>query len=77
MTQAKSPNLFAAIDVGSSKIAVCIGYLRSDGHLEVVSCARGQSTGVHQGIVVDIDRTVTEVAAHTGSSEGTAPQDTN
>ena len=61
MTQAKTPNLFAAIDVGSSKIAVCIGYVRSDGHLEVVSCARSPSTGVHQGIVVDIDRTVGEV----------------
>ena len=61
MTKGKIPNLFAAIDVGSSKIAVCIGYLRSDGHLEVVSFAQRPSTGVHQGIVVDMDRTVGEV----------------
>ncbi len=63
MTKGKTPNLFAAIDVGSSKIAVCIGYLRSDGHVEVVRFAQRSSTGVHQGIVVDMDRTVGEVEA--------------
>ena len=63
MTKGKIPNMFSAIDVGSSKIAVCIGYVRTDGHLEVVSFAKRQSTGVHQGIVVDMDRTVGEVEA--------------
>ena len=63
MTKPKSQNLFAAIDVGSSKIAVCIGHLRTDGHLEVDSFAQRPSTGVSQGIVVDMDRTVGEVEA--------------
>lgn len=61
MTKARNTNLFAAIDIGSSKIAVCIGHVRADGHLEIVSFARRPSTGVHQGIVVDMDRTVGEV----------------
>ena len=63
MTKAKTQSLFAAIDIGSSKIAVCIGHLRKDGHLEVVSFAQRSSTGVHRGIVVDMDRTVGEVEA--------------
>ncbi|MCY4128713.1 MAG: cell division protein FtsA [Gammaproteobacteria bacterium] len=69
MTKAKNLNLFAAIDVGSSKIAVCIGHVRPDGHLEVVSFARRPSTGVHQGIVVDMDKTVREVEATLRNAE--------
>ena len=61
MTKAKLPELFAAIDVGSSKIAVCIGHFRLDGHLEIVGAARHPSSGVQRGIVVDMDRTVREV----------------
>lgn len=63
MTKTKNSNPFAAIDIGSSKIAVCIGHLRLDGHVEVISHARRPSTGVHQGIVVDMDKTVREVEA--------------
>ena len=63
MTKGKQANLFAAIDIGSSKIAVCIGRRRADGHDEIVSFARRPSTGVNQGIVVDMERTVGEVEA--------------
>ncbi len=63
MTKAKSQSTFAAIDVGSSKIAVCIGQVLSDGNLHVIGYAKNPSTGVQQGIVVDIDRTIEEIEA--------------
>ena len=71
MTKVKDSNLFAAIDVGSSKIAVCVGSLRTDGDLEVKGIAQRPSSGVERGIIVDIDRTVREVEATLRDAECT------
>ena len=61
MSKAKPVNTFAAIDVGSSKIAVCIGQTMPEGFINVVGFAQSPSSGVEQGIVVDIERTIREI----------------
>ena len=61
MNKPKPLNTFAAIDVGSSKIAVCIGQTLPYGQVNVIGFARNPSNGVEQGIVVDIDKTIHEI----------------
>lgn len=63
MKKAKAVSTFAAIDIGSSKIAVCVGQNLSDHSSRIVGCARNPSTGVQRGIVIDIDRTIAEVGS--------------
>ena len=62
MSAARNGTTFAAIDVGSSKIAACIGRVvpKSD-TTEVIGYALGASSGVEKGIVVDIDKTIGEI----------------
>ena len=68
MSKAKLQSRFAAIDVGSSKIAVCVGESYGGGRLEVAGAARCNSTGVQRGIVVDIERTIAEIAQTTAAA---------
>lgn len=61
MKKPKATATFATVDIGSSKIAVCIGQNLADSTTQIIGCARNASSGVQRGIVVDIDRTITEV----------------
>lgn len=69
MSKAKPQSTFAAIDVGSSKIAVCIGQTYAGGRLEIAGAAQCESSGVQRGIVVDIDRTIDEIEQTTRAAQ--------
>lgn len=63
MKKPKPVSTFAAVDIGSNKIAVCVGQNLSDDSTRIVGCARNPSSGVQRGIVIDIDRTIAEIEA--------------
>lgn len=62
MSAPRNSGTFAAIDIGSSKIATCIGVVDPATHsTEVVGFASGKSSGIEKGIVVDIDKSIQEI----------------
>ena len=56
----KAPILISALDIGSSKVALVIATLGSDG-LRVVGVGRASCTGVRQGAVVNIETVIESI----------------
>ena len=74
MSNGKLPRTFAAIDVGSSKIAVCIARpLEDKVGVEVLGCAKHSSAGVERGVVVDIQQTINDMEAAIRTVEEDVP----
>jgi cell division protein FtsA len=51
-------NLVVGLDIGTSKIVVIVGEVKSDGGLEVIGMGMHTSSGLKKGMVVNIDATV-------------------
>lgn len=49
----KEPEVLAALEIGTRKIAVAIGILREDGSLEIPTVGESPSAGVRKGEIVD------------------------
>ncbi|MEK6773714.1 MAG: cell division protein FtsA [Bdellovibrionota bacterium] len=56
----RSP-LIAGLDIGSTKVAVVIGTLNSDGLIEIVGVGKAPNTGIRQGVVVNIEATTDSI----------------
>lgn len=50
------------LDVGSSKVGVCIGS-KNDGVIDVIGVGKAASNGVRKGVVVDIEESVSAISA--------------
>jgi len=50
------------LDIGSSKVAVCIGS-SLDGTIDILGLGRAPNSGVRKGVVVDIEETVSAISA--------------
>lgn len=50
-------NIVAGVDVGSTKVAVVIGEVRSKGELDLIGVGECPSAGLRKGIIVDIEHT--------------------
>ena len=55
--------VIASIDVGTTKICVLVGVLERDGKLNIVGVGTCPSQGLRRGVVVNIEETVTSIAA--------------
>ncbi|MCY3884870.1 MAG: cell division protein FtsA [Gammaproteobacteria bacterium] len=55
---ANNGTVLVGLDVGTTKVAVCIGESNGDGAVEVTGIGTHTSTGVRQGMIVNIDATV-------------------
>ncbi len=49
------------IDVGSTKIAVIVGSMGSDGQLRIIGFGSVPSAGIRRGSVIDIENTVRSI----------------
>ena len=57
----ESKNLIVGLDIGTSKIVVIVGEIKSEGTLEVVGVGMHESSGMKKGMVVNIDATVSAI----------------
>jgi cell division protein FtsA len=48
------------LDIGSSKVALCIGSL-NEGNIDILGLGKAGSSGVRKGVVVDVEETVTGI----------------
>jgi cell division protein FtsA len=55
--------VIVGIDVGTTKICVLVGDLDRDGKLNIVGVGTCPSQGLRRGVVVNIEETVTSIAA--------------
>jgi cell division protein FtsA len=55
---AKSDNHIVGIDIGSSKVAVLIGFVADDGQIEVVGKGQAPNRGTRRGNIVNVETTV-------------------
>jgi len=51
------------LDVGSTKVAVIVGSLGSDGQLQIIGFGLAPSAGIRRGSVIDIENTVRSIEA--------------
>src|SRR5438045_8042212 len=55
--------VIVGIDVGTTKICILVGELDRDGKLNIVGVGTCPSQGLRRGVVVNIEETVTSIAA--------------
>ena len=55
--------VIVGIDVGTTKICVLVGELDRDGKMNIVGVGTCPSQGLRRGVVVNIEETVTSIAA--------------
>ena len=71
---AKVAKVFAAIDIGSSKIATCVARDMHDRQgIEILGYAKKQSRGVEKGLVVDIQQTIDDITSTLEDIRRTVP----
>ena len=51
-------NIVVGLDIGTTKIAAIIGFLNSEGKIDVMGYGKGESTGVQHGLIFNINKTV-------------------
>ncbi|HPI39450.1 MAG TPA: cell division protein FtsA, partial [Pseudobdellovibrionaceae bacterium] len=56
----KAPML-VGLDIGSSKVAMTIGVLNSEGQIDIAGVGRAPNAGVRQGVVVNIEATTDSI----------------
>lgn len=54
-------NLLVGLDIGTSKIAVCVGNMSEDG-LQIVGISAVSHTGLRKGVVTDLEETVSAIS---------------
>ncbi|MBO4602777.1 MAG: cell division protein FtsA [Salinivirgaceae bacterium] len=68
----QNENIIAAIDVGTTKIAVLVGRKDSDGHIEVLGYGRNESKGVRRGAVLNIEDAIKSIGNAVAQAEATS-----
>ena len=58
MSRKENKNLIVGLDIGTSKVAVIVGEVGSDGAIEVVGIGMHPSRGLKKGVVVNLESTV-------------------
>jgi cell division protein FtsA len=66
----EQPQIIVGLDIGTTKIAVLIGFQNNEGKIDVLGYGKGDSTGVQHGLIFNINKTVDgiNVAKNTASS---------
>jgi cell division protein FtsA len=54
----EQPQIIAGLDIGTTKVAIIIGFQNSDGKIDVLGYGKGDSMGVQHGLIYNINKTV-------------------
>jgi len=54
----EQPQIIVGLDIGTTKIAIIIGFQNNEGKIDVLGYGKGDSTGVQHGLIYNINRTV-------------------
>jgi cell division protein FtsA len=54
----EQPQIVVGLDIGTTKIAMIIGFQNSEGKIDVMGYGKGDSTGVQHGLIFNINKTV-------------------
>jgi len=52
------PQFIVGLDIGTTKIAIIIGFQNNEGKIDVLGYGKGESTGVQHGLIYNINKTV-------------------
>lgn len=64
--------VMAGLDIGTTKVAVCIGHRNGEGTVEVTGIGKHTPTGVKQGMIVNIDATVEAIKSALNQAQSMA-----
>ena len=53
-----SDDIIVGLDIGSKNIRVVVAEKNDEGHLQITGIGMSESTGIHRGIVTNIENTV-------------------
>ena len=54
----EQPKIIVGLDIGTTKIAIIIGFQNNEGKIDVLGYGKGDSTGVQHGLIYNINKTV-------------------
>jgi len=54
----EQPQIIVGLDIGTTKIAMLIGFQNNEGKIDVLGYGKGDSTGVQHGLIFNINKTV-------------------
>jgi len=54
----EQPQIVVGLDIGTTKIAMIIGFQNSEGKIDILGYGKGNSTGVQHGLILNINKTV-------------------
>jgi len=60
-TNDENVELTVGLDIGTTKIVAMVGQRNSHGKIEILGIGKSESTGVQEGVVVNVDRTVAAI----------------
>jgi len=58
ITTPEQPQIVVGLDIGTTKIAMIVGFQNSEGKIDVMGYGKGDSTGVQHGLIFNINKTV-------------------
>lgn len=65
----KNEKIFAAVDIGSTKIVALAGRKNDDGKIEIIGLGHSASRGVTRGVVVNVEETFAAISDAVGQAE--------
>lgn len=66
--RAKS-NILVGLDIGTTKVTVVLGEISSDGRIDIIGIGTSPSRGLRKGVVINIEATVSSIAAAVQQAE--------
>ncbi|MBB5022140.1 cell division protein FtsA [Desulfurispira natronophila] len=55
---AEKKNILVGLDIGTTKVSVVVGQVKSDASINIIGIGRAETRGIRKGVVVNIDQTV-------------------
>ncbi|MCL2168011.1 MAG: cell division protein FtsA [Lentimicrobiaceae bacterium] len=73
----EQPNIIVGLDIGTTKIAIIIGFQNNEGKIDVLGYGKGDSTGVQHGLIYNITKTVDGINVAKNTAMSRSNQDFN
>ncbi|MBL7972413.1 MAG: hypothetical protein JNL03_12930, partial [Prolixibacteraceae bacterium] len=71
----KNENLFAAVDIGSTKIVALAGVKNEEGKIEIIGLGHSASRGVKRGVVLNVEEAFAAISDAIGQAEKNCGRD--
>jgi cell division protein FtsA len=71
----EQPKMVVGLDIGTTKIAIIIGFQNSEGKIDVLGYGKGDSTGVQHGLIFNINKTVDGINVAKNTAKSRSNQD--